>query len=94
MTQTALCFEGTSLTAPDRARLGDQQRKVEAFMLGLGGAWVTLDELARATGAPPASASARLRTMRARGFHVERKRAGFQRGLWLYRVLVAMGGAA
>ena len=51
------------------------------------GSWFTLADLARMTGFPEASVSARLRDLRKAkfgGFNVERKYVS--RGLWAYRV--------
>lgn len=55
-------FDGNGLTPSDHARLGLQMQKVRDLMLD--GRWRTLDEIGAATGAPPASASARLRDFR------------------------------
>lgn len=73
--------ESPPLTASDHARLGAQQAAVLAFCLGRG--FVSLAEIEAATGAPQASASARLRTARSMGYSVERRREGNR---YLYRV--------
>ena len=51
------------------------------------GTWRTLAEIARMTGDPTQSVSARLRDLRSRGLTVEKRRhdSGV-RGLWEYRV--------
>lgn len=67
----------------DGKRLGDQCRKVFDAMKD--GQWRTLAELSELTGAPEASASARLRDLRRYGFKVEREYV--ERGLWRYRVV-------
>ena len=72
--------------ALDRERLGHQLGAVADFMRG--GGWHTLAEISAATGAPEASASARLRDLRRAGFVVERRRRGdARRGLHEYRLI-------
>lgn len=80
MTQLSLTF-----SADDRRRLGKQQRLVEAFMCREP-VWRTLEEISLAVGAPQASVSARLRTMRANGFQVLRERVTSRGGLYKYLV--------
>lgn len=70
--------------ARDTERLKGQLAKVYVFMRQSD--WVSLDQISAATGAPPASASARLRDIRALGFTVERKFVC--RGLHHYRLKV------
>jgi Fic family protein len=79
--QLALTF-----TAPDRVRLGKQLVKVRDFLLANAGTWLTLREISDATGAPEASASARLRDLARLGLPHELKRAAPGSGTWLYRV--------
>ena len=74
----------TLWTADDRARAGEQYRAVLAFTLGTG--WHTLAAIHKATGAPEASASARLRDARRDGYAVERRRVPGGNGLHAYRV--------
>ena len=50
------------------------------------GGWATLRDIADASGASEAGASARLRELRSRGWIVERKRVSPGRNLWLYRL--------
>jgi DNA-binding transcriptional ArsR family regulator len=70
----------------DYTRLANQLQKVAVLMADR--EWRTLEEISRDTGAPQASASARLRALRAAGNTVERKRIKDpMRGLWVYRVL-------
>jgi len=69
--------------ARDGKRLAAQARRVLAATLGRG--WRNLGEIARETGDPEASVSARLRDIRRAGFRVERKYQ--ERGLWLYQVV-------
>lgn len=86
MHQPSLDFDGATFAAArDGERLSRQLDAVRRYMRS--GEWRTLDEIAAATGAPPASVSARLRDLRKPrfgGMTVERKPAA--RGLWLYRV--------
>ena len=86
MTQTTLDFEGATYDpAKDRSRLNRQMQAVYDCMIY--GDWRTLDEIARITGAPQASVSARLRDFRKPrfgGFTVDRKR--LQDGLYIYRL--------
>lgn len=79
--QLALTF-----TAPDRKRLGKQLIKVRDFLLSHSGEWLTLRQISDATGAPEASASARLRDLARMGISHEIKRAGPGRGTILYRI--------
>lgn len=67
----------------DGARLKLQQDKVRALMSD--GNFRTLEEISLMTGAPPASASARLRQLRKEGYEVQREYV--RRGLFKYRVL-------
>ena len=72
--------------ALDGLRLAKQSSAVHDHMRD--GAWRTLAEISAATGAPEASASARLRDLRRMGFTVDRRRRGdLARGLHEYRVL-------
>lgn len=68
----------------DGPRLGRQQRAVYGLMKD--GIWRTLYLIACATGAPEASASARLRDLRRSGLTVERRRIEGMPGVWEYRV--------
>lgn len=71
----------------DHDRLQRQLAAVRSFMWD--GAWHTLSDIAAATDAPPASASARLRDLRKEkfgGFFVERRY--LHHGLWEYRLHV------
>jgi hypothetical protein len=67
----------------DSARLKLQQDKVRALMSD--GNFRTLEEISLMTGAPPASASARLRQLRKEGYEVQREYV--RRGLFKYRVV-------
>jgi hypothetical protein len=73
----------------DQGRLARQMTRVRAAMLC--GAWRTLDELAAATGDPPASVSARLRDLRKPRFGAfvvnRRRRGSAKRGVFEYQVL-------
>lgn len=69
----------------DGERLKKQLGRVKALMLD--GEWRGLAEIAVATGAPEASASARLRDLRRHGLTVERQRVPGGRGLHRYRIL-------
>lgn len=84
-------FDGATFEpALDQARLTRQHARVLACMSDH--AWRSLDDIARATGDPPASVSARLRDLRkARfgGYLVERRRVAG--GLFHYRVLPPPG---
>lgn len=71
--------------AIDADRLNHQQRLVYDLMAD--GVWRGLAEIHAATGAPEASASARLRDLRRAGLTVERRRRDPRAGLWEYRVL-------
>ena len=77
--QLALTF-----TATDRKRLGRQLIKVRDYLLAHSGEWLTLRQISDATGAPEASASARLRDLARLGIPHELKRAGPGRGTILY----------
>lgn len=69
----------------DGERLGRQLVAVRDCMAD--GQWRTLREISQATGAPEASASARLRELRHDGHTVERRRRGDPRaGIWEYWV--------
>ena len=70
--------------ARDEKRLGKQAQAVFSFMRS--GAWVTLRDIAAATGAPEASCSARLRDLRASGYTVARL-APVEGGTWRYRLV-------
>lgn len=70
----------------DGQRLKRQHERIRDYCLKFG--WVTLPELAGATGYPEASISAQLRHLRKPqfgGYKVEKKRAP-SAGLWEYRV--------
>lgn len=73
-------------SAFDFDRLNAQQTRVWAAVKD--GGWYTLAEISAASGAPEASASARLRDLRGMfGFKVDRRRRGKEtRGLWEYSV--------
>ena len=72
--------------ALDDDRLRSQVKRVRFLMLD--GHWRTLAEIAASTNAPEASVSARLRTLRERGYVVERQRRGDpKKGHWEYRVV-------
>jgi biotin operon repressor len=75
---------GGSTYSPSRDfdRLSRQAQRVAQFMER--GNWVTLSEIAQATGDPEASVSARLRDLRRLGFTVEREYV--ERGLHRYRL--------
>lgn len=66
----------------DGKRLGEQAQRVHDFTINRG--WVTLHQIATATGDPEASISARLRDLRHFGFSVEHRH--LTRGLWQYKV--------
>ena len=69
----------------DRNRLNGQTKAVYGLMRDR--EWRTLDVIAAMTGAPPASASARLRDLRKKrygGYLVDREHIG--KGVWRYRV--------
>lgn len=89
MSQAAFDFDGDTYQLDlDKIRLNAQLRRVVDVMRD--GHWRTLEELARATGDPESSVSARLRDLRkARfgAFTVARRRRGeAERGLFEYRV--------
>jgi hypothetical protein len=78
-----------NVPAIDRPRLAEQLHRVLAVMRD--GAWRTLRELSDGTGAPEASASARLRELRAAGHQVERRRRfGRTSGTYEYRLVPAV----
>jgi len=83
---TPQLFDGADyLPLRDDRRLLGQFEEIRALMLD--GQWRTLEEIAEATGAPPASASAQLRHMRKTRFGeytVEKCYCG--EGLYRYRV--------
>lgn len=94
MTQMSLLdyrprFFGSSFDESiDGPRLGKQQAKVNELMGD--GEWRSLQSIARITGYPEASISARLRGARHPqhgGWTVERKRIGEGRGTWVYRFI-------
>lgn len=72
----------------DRGRLNAQASRVWELMSD--GGWRTLDEIAAATGDPPASVSARLRDFRKEKWGARivqrRRRAEAERGIFEYRV--------
>lgn len=74
----------------DQVRLASQTERV--FQLMKDGRWRTLDEIASATGDPPASVSARLRDLRKKRFgaHTVLKQSRGERvhGLFEYRLFV------
>lgn len=74
----------TFSAALDGKRLAKQAEAVREFMAD--GQWRSLAEISAATGAPEASASARLRDFRRAGETVERRRRSA--GTWEYRVAV------
>lgn len=85
MTQTALVFDGPSITPEDTHRLGRQLERVKALMSD--GNWRTLKAIAEAVGGSEAGVSARLRDLRKPrfgGLCVSRRRV--DGGLWEYRV--------
>lgn len=95
MTQCEIDFSGRTYQAVyDRERLNAQQRRV--FDLMLDEEWRTLQEIAKVTGDPEASVSARLRDFRKYGWFVDRQRRGEpKQGLFEYRLrLVAEKAAA
>lgn len=76
-------------TIRDAPRLRAQLERVRNLMRD--GEWRTLAQIGDATGAPEASASARLRDLRREGLTVERKRVPKANGLHVYRVLAPAG---
>lgn len=84
MTQASFQFSGPTLTQADSKRLGVQLEKVRALVIQSG--WLTLGQIARITGYPEASVSARLRQLRSLGHVVDRRRVPDANGLWEYRV--------
>lgn len=79
-------------TKQDRKRLSKQLTMVKEFMLSHVGEQVTLAMIHNATGAPEASASARLRDLRKmgreHGWVIETSRVSATRGLYVYRMLL------
>lgn len=71
-------------TRQDKKRAANQRKLVKHYVLSNG--WVTLQEIAEATGQPEASVSARLRDLRAEGLQVDRRRVKDGNGLHIYRV--------
>lgn len=71
----------------DKVRLNAQTMRVYTVMMP--GEWMTLKEIAEATGDPEASVSARLRDLRKQAFgshQVDRRRRG-NGGTWEYRMV-------
>jgi hypothetical protein len=88
MIQAELRFDGATIDQErDGARLSRQHRLVRDLMSD--GNWRTLAEIARATGCPEASVSARLRDYRkpAHGGHTVERRY-VDRGLHEYRLIL------
>ena len=81
-------FDGITINDErDNGRLQAQLTEVRLLVTSMGRQWWTLGEIARATGYPEASVSARLRDLRKPKFgsyNVERKYV--ERGIWAYRV--------
>ena len=81
-------FDGITINDErDNGRLHAQLTEVRLLVTNMGRIWWTLGEIARATGYPEASISARLRDLRKPKFgsyNVERKYV--ERGIWAYRV--------
>jgi hypothetical protein len=77
----------------DRVRLAGQIQRVYAALAA--GGWWTLNELAQATGDPPASISAQIRHLRKSRFgshRIDKRRRGSESaGLWEYRMEVRHG---
>ncbi len=74
----------------DQKRLSSQHYKI--FDLMKDGAWRTLPEIERATGAPAASISAQLRHLRKERFGahtIQKIRSSKHSGLWEYRLCVS-----
>lgn len=85
MSAQASLFDGATASAEDNGRLSAQLERVRAAMEP--GAWLSLEELHRATGDPAASISARIRDLRKPKFggrQVDRRSRG--RGLYEYRL--------
>lgn len=81
--------KGDTIDIPrDGPRLGAQLQRVYDFMKATEG-WTTLRSIAAATGAPEASASARLRDLKRLGFEIERRY--IVNGLHEYRMRRAGG---
>lgn len=84
-------FDGDTYDpALDLHRLTKQLGRVWSALQG--GQWLTLDEIAKKTGDPQASISARVRDLRKQnfgGYEVERRRRGEPaNGLWEYRLVL------
>jgi hypothetical protein len=79
-------FSGVTYDSPrDKQRLNRQLLAVQLCMAD--GQWKTLREISEQSGAPEASASARLRDLRRKlGMNVEKKNLGG--GRWAYRVKI------
>jgi predicted transcriptional regulator len=73
--------------AEDGERIRRQRDRVLAVMSL--GEWRTLQQISMLTGAPEASASARLRDLRKLGWIVQRERVEGAAGLWKYRAVRA-----
>lgn len=82
-------FDGSTYDpAQDKDRLNGQLGRVHAALKP--GAWLTLADLAAASGGSEASASARLRDLRKPkfgGHTIERRRVAGASGLWEYRMV-------
>ena len=80
-------FDGITINDErDNGRLNKQFMAVKMLIVNYPG-WLTLAEIAKYTGYPEASVSARLRDLRKAkfgGYNVERKYV--ERGIWAYRV--------
>src|SRR5271165_5188432 len=75
----------------ERKRLASQLERVEEFVLRPwawdgGNYWLTLQSISKACGCSEASASARLRDLRKKGYKVERMKSILNDNLYLYRV--------
>ena len=88
MTQLQMQFKGTTFSASkDGKRLARQLESVKALLLD--GQWRTLSQISEATGAPEASASARIRDCANKlGMKKERRRVPGGNGLHEYRLVV------
>jgi hypothetical protein len=85
MTQPTFFDGRTFVQARDGERLGKQMTAVLGA-LGEGG-WWTLEGLSRATGAPEASVSARIRDLKKARFGSHKIESQYvRRGLWQYRM--------
>lgn len=94
MQQQEIDFTGTRFYGAgfdpeqDKKRLTGQLRCIFSFMASRCNKWVTLRELSAGTGAPEASASAALRSLRnEHGFIIEKMREEHGRGTWLYKLV-------